>query len=259
MSSAPDASAADVVSLTARRSYRPDYKGLACAQVRAGRERLGLGHDEFAEHLSNLLGRKIPAQLAKRWEQRNVPPGDVLLASNGQLPAQSLLDAVPPSFPADALTGPWVTCYQFTHASELRFHADIAHVTAGPDNHIRAVNHPPEPRSEGRGRSFRNEIAARLVGRHLIGEWINTSDTRYYGSLQLAVLPGEIVMDGYYTGVGSDVEVSNGPWRWVRLDSGSGTELGGITLREPSAVYDAVMAHSQYAEPLTLADVRGEP
>ena len=59
-------------------------------------------------------------------------------------------------------------------------------------------------------RPFRNEIDAELAGRHLIGEWRNTSDTRYYGTMQLAVLPGEIVMEGYYAGVGSDVEVSTG-------------------------------------------------
>ena len=28
-------------------------------------------------------------------------------------------------------------------------------------------------------------------------------------------------MQGYYTGVGSDIEVSQGFWKWVRLDPGS--------------------------------------
>lgn len=65
-------------------------------------------------------------------------------------------------------------------------------------------------------------------------------------------------MEGFYTGVGSDVEVSSGPWRWVRLAPGSDTELGGATLREPGAVHSLVMTHSQYGEPLTLADVRGD-
>jgi len=260
MNSAPDIPAAGVVSLAGRRSYRPDHRGLACAQIRAGREKLGMSSDEFAEHLGNLLGRKIPVQLAKRWEQGSVPPGDILLAAGGQVPAQSLLEAVPPSFPAAALAGAWVTCYQFTHAREAKFHADIARVTTGPDDCIRAVNYPPEPRSEGRGRPFRNEISARLAGRHLIGEWMNTSDTRYYGSLQLAVLPGEIVMEGFYTGIGSDVEVSTGFWKWVRIDPRSIPDagLGAVTLREPSDLHGIVMSYSQYGEPLTLADVRGE-
>ena len=89
-----------------------------------------MSSDEFAEHLGNLLGRKIPVQLAKRWEQGSVPPGDVLLAAGGQAPAQSLLEAVPPGFPAAALAGPWVTCYQFIHAGKPHYHADIARVTA---------------------------------------------------------------------------------------------------------------------------------
>jgi hypothetical protein len=251
MSSAPDS----VVSLSARRAYRPDYRGLACAQVRAGREKLGLSHDEFAGHLGALLGRKITAELAKRWEQGSVPPGDVLLAAGGQVPEQNLLEAVPPSFPAEALAGPWVTCYQFTHAGEAKFHADIANVTAGPGDRIRAVNYPPEPRSEGRGRSFRNVISGHLSGRHLIGEWMNISDTRYYGSLMLAVLPGETVMEGPYAGVKSDVEVSAALWRWVRLDPGP-VPPPGFTLRDPRELFDLVTNHSQYGAPMRLADVR---
>ena len=171
-------------------------------------------------------------------------------------PAAALLAAVPPAFPVEALAGPWVTCYQFSHGGEAKFHADIAHVTIGPDGRIRAVNHPPEPRSEGRARPFRNEIDAALAGRHLIGEWQNTSDTRYFGTLQLAVLPGEIVMEGWYAGVGSDVEVSAGTWKWVRLEADEG--LTGIALREPSDLYELVKSHSQYGAPLTLADVRGD-
>lgn len=255
MSSAHDVSA-DVVSLTARRSYRADYKGLACAQVRAGRERLGLGHDEFAEYLSGLLGRKIPAQLAKRWEQSNIPPGDVLLASNGQMPSRSLLETVPPAFPAGALAGPWVTCYQFDHGGKPHHHADIAVITATSGSRIRAVNHPPEPHSEGRARPFRNEISATLAGRHLVGEWVNTSDTRYYGSVQLAVHSGEAVMEGIYAGVGSDVEVSEGDWKWVRLEVPPGADLAGITLRDPVALYELVMSRSCNDAPLTLDDVR---
>ena len=81
MNGAPDLAGADVVSLTARPSYQPDYRGLACAQVRGAREKLGLDHEEFAEHLGSMLGRKISAQLVNRWEQDNVPPGDVMLAA----------------------------------------------------------------------------------------------------------------------------------------------------------------------------------
>lgn len=103
-----------------------------------------------------------------------------------------------------------------------------------------------------------DEITAVLAGRHLIGEWANTSDTRYFGTLQLAVLPGEIVMRGGYYGVASDIEVSSGSWTWVRLDLGPVPPVG-FALREPRELYDLVTTHSQYGEPLTLADVREEP
>ena len=131
---------------------------------------------EFAAHLGGLLGWSMSPATVERWERESTPPGDVVSAcyaiTHGDPGANvPLLAAVPPAFPAEALAGPWVTCYQFSHGGEVRFHADIAHVAIGPDGRVRAVNHPPEPRSEGRPRPFRNEIDAQLAGRHLIGEW----------------------------------------------------------------------------------------
>lgn len=249
--------------MRAHASYRPDYSKLSSSQIIAARQKLGFTHAQFADYLSDALGWPVYESAVKRWETRKAPPGDALLACrditqgmpDGGL-AVPLLAAVPPAFPADALAGPWVTSYQFIHAGKPHHHADIAHIVAGPGGRVRAVNHPPEPRSQGRRRAFRNEIDAALAGRHLIGEWQNISDTRYYGTMQLAVLPGETVMEGFFSGVGSDVEVSQGFWKWVRLEPGAG--LTEITLREPSAVYDLVMSHSEYGEPLALADVRGD-
>ena len=195
--------------MRAHASYRPDYSKLSSSRIVAARQKLGLTHAEFADYLSDALGWPVYESAVKRWETRKAPPGDALLACDaitqgtpGTGFAVPLLTVVPPSFPADALAGPWVTSYEFTHAGKPHYHADIVHVTAESGSRIRAVNHPPEPRSEGRRRAFQNEIDAALAGRHLIGEWKNTSDTRYYGTLQLAVLPGETVMEGYYTGVG---------------------------------------------------------
>jgi hypothetical protein len=260
-----DAGKANVVSIGTLGTHRPDYSRLARSQVTAARQQLGMDHSAFARLIGELLDWDVLPETIEAWEDDLTPPGDVLLACTAATQgvpnlALPLLTAVPPGFPAGALAGHWVTCYQFSHAGKPHSHADIAYVTAESGSHIRAVNHPPEPRSEGR-RPFRNEIDAALTGRHLIGEWMNVSDTRYYGSLQLAVLPGETVMEGFYTGVGSDVEVSTGFWKWVRLDPASVPDagLGGVTLREPSAVYDRVMSHSQYGEPLALADVREEP
>jgi hypothetical protein len=102
--------------------------------------------------------------------------------------------------------------------------------------------------------AFRNQITARLHNRHLIGQWKNNSDTRYFGGLQLAVLPGETVMDGYYSGYGSDMEVSVGRWKWVRLQPASlaGVDLDRVTLREPHALHKLVEDHSQYDATLPI-------
>ena len=252
----------EVVSIGIGGNHRPDYSRLACGQVAAARRKLSLSREDFAQYILRETGWDILPETVTAWEDDVLPPGDVVLACAAAaqgLPALAspLPAEAPPAFPAETLAGPWVTCYQFSHGGEVKFHADIAHVTISPDGRVQAVNHPPEPRSEGRGRSFRNVISGHLSGRHLIGEWANISDTRYYGVLMLAVLPGETVMEGPYAGVKSDVEVSTGLWRWVRLDPDEG--LAEITLREPSDLYDLVMAHSQYGAPLTLADVRGEP
>lgn len=250
---------AGVVSLAGRR--RADLGAVASGQVAAARAHAGLAPAAFAGRLAALLGWEPSAEAVQRWERESTPPGDVLLAcavlSRGTPGiAPPLLAGVPPAFPAAALAGPWVTAYQFSHAGRPHFHADVARITAGSDSIVRAVNHPPEPRSQGRRRAFRNEIEARLVGRHLVGEWQNLSDTRYCGGLQLAVLPGETVMQGWYTGVGSDIEVSRGFWKWVRLEPDDG--LSSVTLGDPAELHRLVMSHSQPDEPLTLADIRGD-
>jgi transcriptional regulator with XRE-family HTH domain len=256
---------AEIVSLAAHASYRPGYKRLASSHVRGARERLGMDRAEFAGYLGTLLGWTVTPEAAERWERGSTPPGDVLLACaaiaentpGGGLP---LLESVPHSFPAAALEGPWVTAYQFAHGDTQRYHADIAHVTAESDRHIRVVNHPPEPRTEGRALSFRNEIEAALFTRHLVGHWKNVSDARYFGTVHLAVLPGETVMEGYYTGFASDIEVSFGRWKWVRLDpSLPGEALAAAVLREPSAVYEFVMSRSQDDAPAMLAEIGEEP
>jgi hypothetical protein len=157
------------------------------------------------------------------------------------------------SFPASALSGYWVTAYQFDHGGTVMYHADIAHVTAESERSIRATNNPA--RTEGRAVAFSNEIEAQLVSRHLTGHWRNTSDTRYWGTVHLAVLPGETLMDGYYTGFASDISVSVGRWLWVRLAPESGTVLADVALRQPRLLYDLLLGREQNDAPLTLADV----
>jgi hypothetical protein len=172
-------------------------------------------------------------------------------------PAESLLASIPHSFSASSLGGYWVTCYQFGSSQALECHADIARVTAESDRRLRARNYPPEPRTEGHASPFRNEIEAELANRHLIGHWKNLSDTRYFGSIHLAVLPGETVMEGYYTSYSNDVHASSGRWRWVRLDPASlgGVELSRVVLREPGMLHELVENHSKKAAPLALTAV----
>lgn len=252
---------AEVVSIGIGGTHHPDYARLASGQVAAARRELGLSLKDFARLVYDQTGWDMLPEGIAAWEDDELPPGDVvyacMAATRGPV-AASLLSGVPPAFPADVLTGYWVTSYQFTHAGRPHHHADIASVTAVSDSRIQAVNHPPAPRTEGRPSPFRNVIEADLAHRHLVGHWKNTSDSRYFGSLELAVLPGETVMQGVYTGVASDIEVSMSAWRWVRLDpdSTANADVAAVVLRDPAEVYELVQSHSQYGGPLLLAEIR---
>jgi hypothetical protein len=157
---------------------------------------------------------------------------------------------------ADALGGLWITSYQFHSEGGIRHHADITRITPQSSRRLMAKNYPPDPRTQGHVPAFRNEIEAQLVNRHVIGHWRNISDTRYFGSIHLAVLPGEAVMEGYYTAFSSDIKVDVMRWKWVRLDplSLSDIELPQVALKEPDAIY-ALLEHSAYDAPLTLTAV----
>jgi DNA-binding transcriptional regulator YhcF (GntR family) len=169
---------------------------------------------------------------------------------------RSLLASVPPSFSVSALAGFWVTGYQFNSKRGLRCHADITKLTSESDRQVTAKNYPPDPRTQGRMSPFRNEIEAQLVNRHLIGHWKNISDTRYFGSIHLAVMPGEKAMEGYYTSFSSDIQVDALRWKWVRLDpiSLSGVELSQVVLKEPDVIY-ALLENSAYDTSLALTVV----
>jgi hypothetical protein len=166
-----------------------------------------------------------------------------------------LLASVPHCFSVDILGGFWVTCYQFNSSRGMQCHADITQLTPQSDRRVTAKNYPPDPRAQGQV-SFRNEIEAQLANRHLIGHWKNTSDTRYFGSVHLAVLPGETVMDGYYTGFSSDIQVDAMRWKWVRLapTSLSGVDLQEVTLNDPGMIH-ALLENSPNDAPLDLAAI----
>lgn len=152
---------------------------------------------------------------------------------------RSVLESLPYSFSADILAGLWVTCYRFKTEHGEGVHADITHVVAQSHRRVTAINYSPQPRTQNYAPAFRNEIEARLANRHLIGNWRNVSDTRYFGSVHLAVLPGESVMEGYYTALLTDISVDAMPWKWVRLDSASlaGANLEQFALKDSETIY----------------------
>lgn len=258
---------AEVVSIGAGGTHRPDYSRIACGQVAAARRQLGLDREDFARWVNERTGWDFLPGSVTAWEEDGeIPPGDVVIACIASTQGTPVLPdpfavGVAPSFSAEVLAGHWVTAYQFAHASRPHHHADIAHVTAESASRIRAVNHPPAPRTEGRSVPFRNEITAGLASRHLAGHWKNVSDSRYWGLVELAAQPGETVMDGGYMGFASDILVSMSRWRWIRLDPASIPEIGlaGVTLRDPAELYELVMNYSPNDAPLTLADVTEEP
>jgi hypothetical protein len=253
-----------VAHLSGHPRWRADFKQLACQGLARARGKLGMERGDFAMMLTGLVGWDVTESHITSWEGGTAPPSDVLLAAasaeNGSLivPPDSLLGRVPPAFAAQDLVGYWVSSYKFTHAGKIHYHADVSYITAESDRHVQGVNHPPEPRTQGRSQGFRNAIEATLCLRHLIGQWRNDSDRRYFGAFQLAVWPGETVMVGYYTGLASDVKVSNSVWKWVRITSeGTSTEdLSEVVLKEPAVIYGLVKKQTQNDPPLTWGDIR---
>lgn len=231
------------------------------------RHRQGLSQDQLAQRVQE-LGRRLGRPNActrgtvHRWESGDRPQPMYLMLLEAALdqPADALgfgegtsLPLPPAAMPAATLAGDWLTAYTYSHQGQQLCHADIAHVTATSDAHVSIANGPAA--TEGRAVPFTNQVEADLVSRHLVGLWRNLSDTRYFGGVHLAVMPGENTMDGIYSGFASDITVSSGRWRWVRLADG---DTAGVHLPEPRLVYTLVMAHHELDKPLTLTDITGD-
>ncbi|MGL5809605.1 MAG: hypothetical protein ACRCYQ_06660 [Nocardioides sp.] len=104
--------------------------------------------------------------------------------------------------------------------------------------------------------AFRNEIDAQLASRHLVGHWKNLSDTRYFGSLHLAILPEENVMTGYYTAYATDISVAAMPWTWIRLSqiSLSGVDVARVRIKEPATIHEIVHSRTSTG-PIDLSEI----
>jgi hypothetical protein len=170
---------------------------------------------------------------------------------------EALFASFAPAVEPAQLAGLWVTCYVF---DGTKHHVDLSTV-AVTNSAVTARNYPPEPRAEAHASGFRNEIEAGLFGRHLIGRWRNISDTYFYGSLHFAVLPGETMLDGYYTGFLSDSQVVAERWRWVRVEpqSAEGVDVNTVVLGEPRRIYDAIVGRSPFDAPIPLEQLTENP
>jgi hypothetical protein len=188
-------------------------------------------------------------QMFSGWSAKDLfSPGE---ARRARAAGAGLLSPIAPAIVAEELAGLWCTAYRL----EGSHHVDLTTITV--NGSITAKNSPPDPRTEGRAVGFHNDINLRLAGRHLLGEWRNTSDSYYFGSIHLAVLPGETILDGYYTAVKSDAQVVADQWRWVRVEprTAIGIDLTRVTLQEPSRLYGNIFDHDPYSRPIPLAEV----
>jgi hypothetical protein len=217
------------------------------------------GIPRLLQDINKALDKPLNEKVLTSTLQQFVPGflAEVKTALEQLPPRKTLLAPVPHSFSVDKLDGFWVTCYRYDSGHGLRCHADISQIKHESERRVKIRNYPPEPRTQDRQLPFRNDIEARLFNRHLVGLWRNVSDNRYFGSIHLAVLDGETVMEGYYTVFLSDVQVGSRRWKWVRLDSASvlGVDLSQVTLREPDMLHALVQEHSQHAGLLALADI----
>jgi hypothetical protein len=254
-------------------TFRVEYE-LAAARLASGGEGLRApSRAQFFRWLDGHLKGGVPYPDACRvleamfpgWTAAELfgppPPADGWRRRNGDIPsgANGLLGSIAPSFPAEILAGAWVTTYDFSDPGiEGRMqHVDVTHLTAVSDRNLTANNYSPAPRTEGHRVPYRNVIEALLAGRQLVGHWRNTSDARYFGTVQLAALPGENVLTGHYTSYHSDIEVNHGHWTWVRLDPASlaDVDLDRTTLRDPGGLAELLNAYNQYDPPLPLAAI----
>jgi len=171
-------------------------------------------------------------------------------------PMGNLLGNIPEGFSAEKLSGVWATSYKFLSKRKTAYHADLSRITAQSTRRVTISNRDVRARTSGRDAPFQNEIDAELVNRHLVGQWRNLSDTRYFGMIQLAIHTGENSMEGYYTGFDNDVTVTSGSWRWVRIDPKIIlTDVSAVKLAEPRQIFDLLGKRMSAGGVLQLSEI----
>lgn len=236
----PASQAAGVVSIGSRAGYRPDFRGLASAQLRVAREKLGLDHEGFASYLGGLVGWAVMAATVARWEDGAVPPGDVLLAAAVSADERYGLDAeqamgvgegpwIPLADPQAAqgpLTGIWRSTYSFVSSSrdnqEFTSEHYVVLIQYGSNIQVRSL---PDT-ADGR-------VAMDLTvnGAVVTGTWTEQTDPEghyggsvYHGAIQMLIGATADRMSGRWVGYGRDFDVNTGAWSLKLVASSAGRE-----------------------------------
>ncbi len=171
------------------------------------------GLDRLVQDLRGATNPPIDGSELERCRRRHLGKICRILRARG--PREDLLASIPSAFRAERLDGLWATSYEFRSSSGTGCHADIARISHVSARRVAARNLTAS--TEGHN-PFLNEVAAELVDRHLIGHWKNVSDTRYFGTVHLAVQTEENVMVGHCTCSPTEVLVGGGAVEWVRID-----------------------------------------
>jgi hypothetical protein len=195
-------------------------------------------------------------QMFPGWTAKDLFSSVDIRRSRSGASRQGLLGPIAPALDPEKFAGLWCTAYVYEGAH----HVDVTSVTV-TNGGMTARNTSPPPRTEGRALGFHNDINFDVVGRHLIGQWLNTSDSYYFGSLHLAALPGETVLDGMYSAIVSDSQVVAGRWRWVRIEprTALGIDLTTVSLADPNRLHTTIFEHDPYSRPIPLAEIIEDP
>jgi DNA-binding transcriptional regulator YiaG len=237
--SASHAVSAGVVSIGSRAGYRPDFRGLASAQLRIAREKLGLDCEHFATYLGGLVGWNVMPATVERWEEGAVPPGDILIAAAVAADERYGLDAnealgvgdgpwIPLSDPQAAqgpLTGIWLSSYTYTSSSRGQDFTSLHYVVLiqyGSNLQVRSL---PDT-ATGR-------VAMDLTvnGQVVTGTWTERTDTdgyyagsTYHGAIQMLIGATADRMSGRWVGYGRDFDVNTGAWSLKLVANSVGRE-----------------------------------
>jgi hypothetical protein len=232
--------AANVVHIGSRPDYRPDFRGLASAQVRAAREKLHLDHEHFAAYLGRLLGWTVMPGTVARWEEGAVPPGDVLLAAAVGADDRYGLDPeaamgvgsgpwIPLADPEAAqgpLSGVWISRYRYISSSRggREFTSEHYVVLIQYANNLQVRSLPDTAAS-------RVAMDLTVNGQVVTGTWTEQTDpgghyggSTYHGAIQMLVGATADRMTGRWVGYGRDFDVNTGEWSLKLVASSAGRE-----------------------------------